>query len=188
MMANHIRSKLSVNDVKLSKLLSWLLRHGAGKVGLSLDDGGFIDLDKILKLDQFRKYSVDDIIRVVELNDKKRFTLRCKGDKNILQIRANQGHSLKVDEEGLLDVLTIHNIPPVIYHGTYFSKIKNIKASGLSRMKRNHIHFTDKFPGEEAVISGIRNSCEIVIVVDAVKAIKDGFKFYISDNDVILCP
>ncbi|CAL1273277.1 unnamed protein product [Larinioides sclopetarius] len=173
-------------DIKLSKSLSWLLRHGAESQGLNLDEGGFIDVQKVLNLKQFEKISVDDVKRVVEQNDKKRFTLRY--NENCLQIRANQGHTLKVNDDALLNLLTEEDVPQVVYHGTYLSKLKNIRLNGLSRMKRNHIHFTPKFPGDGSVISGMRSNCEVVIVVDTLKAIKDGLKFYSSDNEVILCP
>ncbi|KAF8782504.1 tRNA 2'-phosphotransferase 1 like protein [Argiope bruennichi] len=175
-------------DIKLSKSLSWLLRHGAESQGLILDEGGFIDVQKILNLKQFKNFTVDDIKRVVVQNDKKRFTLRYKENENCLQIRANQGHTLKVDDDALLNLLTEENVPHVVYHGTYLSKLKNIKQKGLSRMKRNHIHFISKFPGEGSVISGMRSNCEVVICIDTLRAMKDGFKFYKSDNEVILCP
>lgn len=175
-------------DVKLSKSLSWLLRHGAAKEGLTFDSGGFIDVNKILRLKQFRNYSETDIQRVVETNDKKRFTLRYKNDNNTLQIRANQGHSLKIDEEGLLILLTADTIPATVYHGSYFRHLNSIKTEGLKKMNRNHIHFTPKFPGEPGVVSGVRHNCEVIIMVDSQKALSDGFKFYESDNGVILCP
>ncbi|GBN29967.1 tRNA 2'-phosphotransferase 1 [Araneus ventricosus] len=173
-------------DIKLSKSLSWLLRHGADSQGVILDEGGFMDVQKVLNLKQFKNFTVDDIKRVVEQNEKKRFTLRC--NENCLQIRANQGHTLKVDDDALLNLLTEEDVPQVVYHGTYLSKLKNIKLKGLSKMKRNHIHFTPRFPGDGSVISGMRSSCEVVIGVDTLRAMKDGFKFYKSDNEVILCP
>ena len=52
-------------------------------------------------------------------------------------------------------------------------------------MSRNHIHFTPKFPGME-VISGMRNTCDILIEIDVEKAIKNGIEFYQSKNEVIL--
>ncbi|GIY53983.1 tRNA 2'-phosphotransferase 1 [Caerostris extrusa] len=176
------------NDIRLSKSLSWLLRHGAESEGLNFEDGGFIDVSKILKLKQFRNVSVEDIKMIVETNDKQRFSLRHKDNENCLQIRANQGHSLKVDDNTLLSLLSEENVPHIVYHGTYFSKLKNIRQQGLNRMKRNHVHFTDKFPGEGKVISGMRSNCDVVIGVDTLKAIKDGYNFYKSDNEVILCP
>lgn len=171
-------------------MLSWLLRHGAIKEGLVFDNGGFIDVNNILKLKQFKNYTLEDILRVVETNDKKRFTLRYKkcDDHNALQIRANQGHSIKIEENELLTLLINSQVPAYIYHGTYLRNLGSIKTEGLNRMRRNHIHFTSKFPGEPGVISGMRKNCEIFIVVDAKKAVADGFKFYESDNKVILCP
>ncbi len=42
-------------------------------------------------------------------------------------------------------------------------------------------------PGKKGVISGMRNSCEVVIEVNMVRAIFDGsIPFHISNNNVIL--
>ena len=43
------------------------------------------------------------------------------------------------------------------------------------------------FNDEDKVISGMRNSCEVVVEVDVPLAMKDGYKFLRSKNDVILC-
>ena len=55
-------------------------------------------------------------------------------------------------------------------------------------MNRQHIHLTasDKVDGVD-VISGFRASCEVLIYIDIMKAIKDGFKFFVSPNNVVLC-
>lgn len=53
-------------------------------------------------------------------------------------------------------------------------------------MSRNHIHFAPGLPKENGVISGMRGSCDIYIEIDMFAAIKDGIKFYISSNGVIL--
>ena len=64
-------------------------------------------------------------------------------------------------------------------------------------MARNHIRifhfltildFAKGLPGDNQVISGMRYSCNVIIEIDMAKAIKDGYKFYKSLNDVILCP
>lgn len=82
----------------ISKALSWLLRHGALKEGLEISADGFVDVSQILKSNTFKnKYSVDDILRVVTNNDKQRFLTR-RIDTG-LQIRANQGHSISVQNE-----------------------------------------------------------------------------------------
>ena len=62
-------------------------------------------------------------------------------------IRANQGHSLKVDTEGLLTPITEANVPPVVVHGTDERAWKLIlKGGGLRTMGRNHIHFAMGLP------------------------------------------
>ncbi|GFT18534.1 tRNA 2'-phosphotransferase 1 [Nephila pilipes] len=175
-------------DIRLSKLLSWLLRHGAESEGLRLDKAGFVDVQAILNLKACKSITLEDIKRVVEQNDKKRFTLHYSEIGNCLQIRANQGHSLKVDDESLLTLLSEETAPCIVYHGTYFSKLKHIREQGLKRMSRNHIHFASKLPTEGTVDNKMRHNVQVVIGVDTHKAMKDGYKFYESDNEVILCP
>lgn len=53
-------------------------------------------------------------------------------------------------------------------------------------MQRNHIHFAPAIPGEGEVISGARASCDVFIEIDMPKAMQDGIKFYVSENNVIL--
>ena len=59
-----------------------------------------------------------------------------------------------------------------IVHGTYSSKLPKIFSSGgLSRMSRNHIHFSKGLPGPNTnVISGMRQDCDILLYVDFVKS------------------
>lgn len=148
---------------------------------------GFVFVDELLKLRQFKRYSENEVRKVVDDNDKKRFALRLDPLTNRLQIRANQGHTIEVDDLELNPITDPSNAP-VVVHGTYRECWELIKAQGLSRMSRNHIHFAPGEPGEEGVISGMRSSCEILVFIDLRKALSDGFKFYQSANNVILCP
>ncbi|KAI6646337.1 tRNA 2'-phosphotransferase 1-like isoform X1 [Oopsacas minuta] len=77
---------------------------------------------------------------------------------------------------------------PVVIHGTYNRCIQAILYKGLSKMGRNHIHFAPGMPGADDVISGMRASCQVVIQIDLALAMQDGYHFYLSDNNVILCP
>ena len=61
-----------------------------------LRHSGFVDVDAVLKLPRFSGYDESHVKRVVELNDKQRFTLRKSPLSGLLQIRANQGHTIKV--------------------------------------------------------------------------------------------
>ncbi|KAI6646339.1 tRNA 2'-phosphotransferase 1 [Oopsacas minuta] len=83
-------------EVKLSKLLSSILRHNFEKEGLKAQPGGYIYLDELMSLPKFKKYSIAQVKAVVALNDKQRFSIRTDPTTELLQIRANQGHSIKV--------------------------------------------------------------------------------------------
>lgn len=84
-------------DKQLSKTLSWILRHGATKLGLKIGNDGYVDVGSLLEIQSLRgKCTIHDIKNIVVLNDKQRFTLRENPTTKRLEIRANQGHSLKV--------------------------------------------------------------------------------------------
>lgn len=120
-------------------------------------------------------------------------------------IRANQGHSIKVDNEGLLTPITLEagNVPKTVIHGTDERAWNLIlKSGGLQRMGRNHIHFASGLPAgfkslavdtasteeKEAapVISGMRKNSSILIYIDINAALAAGIEFHVSENGVIL--
>ncbi|XP_043406599.1 tRNA 2'-phosphotransferase 1 isoform X4 [Chelonia mydas] len=156
-------------DVRLSKALSYVLRHGAAQLGLEMGADGFLDVAALLSLPRFGGVSVADVRHVVETNDKRRFALRPHPSDGRLQIRANQGHSLQVSELELIPLLEPTALPQTIAHGTYLRHWPAICRGGLSRMGRNHIHLAPGLPGDGHVLS-------------------DGIQFYRSANGVILTP
>ncbi|KHC36382.1 2'-phosphotransferase [Candida albicans P76055] len=168
-------------DVLISKALSYLLRHGAEKEKLSIDDQGYVKISDVLSHQRLKslKTTRDDINRIVQENDKKRFTI--KDD----MICANQGHSLKAVKNDNLTPMTIDELSQLrIYHGTYRTKLPLIKSSGgLSKMNRNHIHFTCE---QYSTCSGIRYNANVLIYINASKCIEHGIVFYKSLNNVIL--
>lgn len=179
---------MSSKDYRLSKALSWLLRHGAESRGLKLDPAGFLTIETILQLKEFHEYTLDDIKRVVASNDKQRFCLQTN-DAGKPQIRANQGHSIKIsDTELLKPLVTVNDCPTQIIHGTYLRNWESIRKNGLSRMKRNHIHFASDLPRSNQVISGMRRNCEILVYLNFEKTLQSGIKLFLSENAVILSP
>ncbi|KAL5463742.1 hypothetical protein EMCRGX_G032669 [Ephydatia muelleri] len=173
-------------DVKLSKFLSYICRHGAEKEGIPIRDGGFLNVHEVLSKSR-EQYSKEDVERVVAQCSKQRFALRNDPITGSLQIRANQGHTIPVDDLELTPIVDANGTPMVV-HGTYRAAWNSIKLKGLSRMQRNHIHFSPGLPGESGVISGMRSSCEILIFIDLPKALAGGLKFFRSANNVILSP
>jgi len=172
--------------VRLSKALSWLLRHNAEKEGFTFLEGGFLPVHEVLKHKRLVGYTVGDVKAVVAECPKQRFLLREGSDGGLL-VRANQGHSVPSVEVELEEVAG-PSPPPVVVHGTYRRSWEAIRRGGLSRMARNHIHFSAGEPGEGEVISGMRKSADLKIYLDLPKALATGLRFYRSANNVILSP
>lgn len=181
---------------KLSHSLSYVLRHGAIELGLPMTPDGFVPVSHLLKDTKFQGVSVEDLQEVVENNDKKRFKmverpgdLYGMAEDTVLCIRANQGHTIAiVDPEALCRRLKSSELREIdtIVHGTYTHCWSSIKRQGLSKMRRQHIHFAKGMPGEDGVISGMRKTCDIYIYLDTQKCAEDDIVFYESENGVIL--
>lgn len=170
--------------VQLSKLLSYVLRHGAVKEKLTISPDGYIAVNDLLQRPKFKNVTMEQISHVVETNDKKRYEL--KNDGGVFYIRASQGHSLKtVESKDLLVKVTEALSTPVI-HGTTKEAWASIQKQGLSKMNRNHIHFAIGLPDDPKVKSGIRKTSQVFIYIDVEKAKNGGVEFYRSTNDVIL--
>ena len=182
-------SVLSIQDLSnLSRFLIKLLRHKALDYNLNIDSNGFIECSELLNLSQLKNVIIEDIFKIVDSCNKKRFTIKLVNNK--YYIAANQGHSLKIKSD-LLKPITLENYHNYenkdIIHGSFLRAKNKILKQGLSKMKRIHIHFTTKIDPNK-VISGIRRSCEIYIYINMEKALQDGYLFYESPNGVILCP
>ena len=78
--------------VRLSKKMSFILRHGTNKLHISIQSDGFILMDDLLIKGLHQQYSLDNILEVVKLCEKKRYEI--KTTNNILYIRASQGHTI----------------------------------------------------------------------------------------------
>ncbi|KAJ8670268.1 hypothetical protein QAD02_001527 [Eretmocerus hayati] len=163
---------------QISKKLSYILRHGALKEGLNIRSDGYVDVQEVLGV--LPGCTLSDIQRIVRDDVKQRFNLKTESDKLI--IKANQGHTIP----NVVD-LSLHYLTDVsfdIVHGTYFDYYQKIKLEGLSRMRRNHIHFAKGLN----FICGLRRNAEIFIYINFLKAKLDGIQFYEAENGVVLSP
>ncbi|GAU96831.1 hypothetical protein RvY_08210 [Ramazzottius varieornatus] len=172
-------------EVRTSKTLSWILRHGAVDRGIQLTKDGYAKVDDILSQLEFSTTTVEDIRRLVREDKKTRYSLR--DDNGVLLICANQGHSIPVEELSLKPITSSEDYPQVI-HGTYRKNMKSILKSGLKPMTRNHIHFSKGEPSADMAVSGIRANCDVLIYLDVDKALKDGIPLFESANGVVLSP
>ena len=160
-----------------SKILSLLLRHKPEAANLRLDKNGWADVEDLILKFSTKYYYLDRSIleRVVAENNKKRFTFNHDGSK----IRANQGHSIKVE----LD-LKSQEPPAILYHGTAKRFLESIMEKGLIAGQRNHVHLSDNI--ETAIMVGKRHGKVIVLEIDTEAMLNDGKEFYLSKNGVWL--
>ncbi|MBF0102999.1 MAG: RNA 2'-phosphotransferase [Desulfobacterales bacterium] len=163
--------------VKVSKFLSYVLRHKPSDIGLQLDSQGWASIDELINaaVRQGIKLNHEMITEVVETNDKKRFALSPDGKR----IRANQGHSIPVDL-GLKE----KEPPHVLFHGTAKRFIEQIHQEGIKPRGRHHVHLSNDY--ETAVNVGMRHGSPVVLQIEAKKMYSDGLKFYESENGVWL--
>ncbi|RUM69402.1 MAG: RNA 2'-phosphotransferase [Sulfurovum sp.] len=161
------------NIKQTSRFLSLLLRHKPETIGLKLDENGWADMDELIKKSKKRGLTRALIERVVEQDDKQRFSI--EGNR----IRANQGHSLAIDL-GLKAVTP----PEVLYHGTAIRFLDSIMKMGLTKQKRQYVHLSKEI--ETATHVGMRHGKVVILEVDAKGMYEAGYLFYLSENGVWL--
>ena len=153
--------------------ISYLLRHNPEE--LNMDKNGWVDVNELLNKINI---SFEDLQWIVDNNDKKRFSF----SEDETKIRANQGHSIKVDVE-----LKVKIPPKFLYHGTASKNIKIIKKKGLLKMKRNHVHLSSDYDTALDVASRYcKNDTPYIFKIDTYPMIVDKIKFYQSENGVWL--
>lgn len=164
--------------VRLSQRLAHLLRHDPGSAGLTLDPQGWVAVDDVLAA-LGPSVTRADLDAVVAGNDKRRYAVR-PGPDGRDQIRANQGHSVPVDLG-----LAVVPPPPLLYHGTSAAALPSIRARGLERRERHHVHLSADVATARAV-GARRRGPVAVLTVDAAAMAADGHAFYRSANGVWL--
>ncbi|MGC5020131.1 RNA 2'-phosphotransferase [Micromonospora sp. DT47] len=162
--------------VRLSKRMSLALRHEPGRFGLTPDHGGWVTVADLLTALRVGRPALD---QVVAGNDKQRFAVE-RGADGVERIRASQGHSYPVDLG-----LTPTPPPPRLYHGTGAAALDSIRATGLHRGGRHHVHLS---PDVETArrVGARRGGAVVVLTVDAAAMADGGHVFYRSANGVWL--
>ena len=162
---------------RLSKFLSLILRHQPEKVGITLDENGWVEiatlLDGICK--SGRNVTRRQLEQVVKSNDKQRFSI---SDDN-QRIRAKQGHSVAV-ELGYQPTKP----PKTLCHGTPIKYMELIRQGGLKKMQRHHVHMhaDDKLAKEV----GGRRGQPVLLIIRSLEMHEEGYEFFVTNNEVWL--
>ncbi|MFJ8348537.1 RNA 2'-phosphotransferase [Streptomyces sp. NPDC094153] len=161
--------------VKVSKYLAKHLRHQPERIGLTLDEGGWVEIDALITAAAAHgfRFTREELDHVVATNDKRRFAI--EGSR----IRASQGHTIDVDLG-----LPAATPPPYLYHGTVAARLEAIRSEGLRPMDRHDVHLSPD--RETATRVGARRGRPVVLAVDASAMHRDGHVFHVSANGVWL--
>ncbi|MCF6439890.1 RNA 2'-phosphotransferase [Pseudoalteromonas luteoviolacea] len=164
-----------MNNKKISKYLSLVLRHKLELANLQLNNQGWALIDDLTNNSHEHALSLELIQSIVDANDKQRFAISEDGK----MIRANQGHSIDVD------LALEATIPPdILFHGTASRFIESIKETGLIKGQRHHVHLTES--KDTAMRVGRRYGKAILLGIDAKAMRMQGVKFYKTQNQVWL--
>ena len=164
--------------LKLSKEISYALRHAPWEYELELDEEGWVSTKQLLfslrENKQWTNISEEQLVKMIALSEKKRHEIR-NG-----KIRAHYGHSLpmKIKKRE-------QNPPDVLYHGTTLKSKENIETEGLQPRQRQYVHLSEDL--KTALDVGKRREEEpVILVINAQQAHTDGIKFYYGNEKVWL--
>jgi putative RNA 2'-phosphotransferase len=163
---------------RLSRYLSYILRHNPSSLRLTLDRGGFVKVDRLISAIQTRKewgwVTRNDILSVEKHGDKRRFEIL--GSK----IRALYGHTLrrKLQYESVVP-------PKILYHGTSGKSVPSILDSGIMPMRRQYVHLSTSV-AEAHTVSLRRDARPVIFRVLALEAYRSGVRFFRAGS-LFLC-
>ena len=164
---------------RLSKFISMILRHRPEVIGITLDEHGWADVEKLIKgineTGEEVEFSKATLEEIVKTDEKQRYSF--SQDKAL--IRANQRHSVPVDVE-----LERKEPPKVLYHGTGSKSVEAIKKQGILSMERLYVHLSTDV--ETATKVGKRHGTPVIFQVNSEQMQKDGYDFFQSVNGVWL--
>ena len=168
-----------MNMNKISKRLSWLLRHCQEPLYID-PQGGWAPVETILQALSKKNRTVDRqmLETIVATDEKGRYSFDASGDR----IRANQGHSIP----GVIIEMEKPVPPEYLYHGTAGDFLPSIMEKGLLPMSRQYVHISPDY--ETAVRVGTRHGRNhggtAILEFAAGDFVRDGHDLWISANGI----
>ena len=162
---------------RIGKFLSFVLRHQPSAAHVTLDSAGWVEVEPLLTgcARAGLPISRADLEEIVATNAKKRYEFSADGTR----IRASQGHSIEVE----LDYAP-QEPPELLYHGTATRFLDSIRAQGLLKMARHHVHLSAETRVTMEV--GARHGKPALLVILAGRMHREGHLFHRSTNGVWL--
>ncbi len=167
-----------MNYEKLSKEVSYALRHAPWEYELEMDEEGWVSIEQLLTAlnteGRFEYITQNDLAVMIDKSDKKRHEIKAG------KIRAMYGHSIP------MHIVKEEKIPPdKLYHGTARRFIESIKNNGLLSMSRQYVHLSADIDTARKV--GLRrDNSPCILEIDSKRAYENGVKFYHGNEKVWL--
>jgi len=161
---------MSIAAERLSRFLTFLLRHKPKDYPLAIDREGFAPWHEVVDMVQERFYDVteEQIRSLIAGAEKKRFEIR--GEK----VRATYGHSFPVDLGG-----TVAEPPAELYFGATRDLAESMLRGGLKPIDRQYVHLSVSAEEAESVARR-HDPSPAILIVDAQAAHAEGIRFYES--------
>lgn len=163
---------------RLSKEISYALRHAPWEYELEMDEEGWVFIEQLLdalnRENYWKSITQEDIQQMIDISEKKRYEIL--GNR----IRAFYGHSIP------MKISKIQSKPPeILYHGTARRFMESIMKNGLSPQSRQYVHLSQDI--ETAQNVGRRHDDKpCILVIDSLRAWNDGISFYFGNEKVWL--
>lgn len=164
--------------LRLSKEVSYALRHAPWEYELELDENGWVDIEQLLTSlrgdNRWGDITEADLIAMIEGSEKKRHEILSG------KIRALYGHSVpqKISREK-------EEPPSILYHGTAGRFLESITEKGLLPKGRQYVHLS--IDVDTALQVGKRRDNQpIILLINAKLAWNEGIKFYQGNDKVWL--
>lgn len=164
--------------MKLSKELSYALRHAPWEYELELDEEGWVEIPQLLvalhESPQWKDVTEADLEQMIQASEKKRHEI------NSGRIRALYGHSTpqKISK-------TPADPPEILYHGTPLRSVASIMEQGLQPRQRQYVHLSADMDTANQV-GRRRDDQPVILKINAAQAAKDGILFYHGNENIWL--
>lgn len=168
-----------MNDKRIKKIshrMSYVLRHGAGELGVPMDPAGWV---LVVDLLHHVRADLAELRNVVEHNNKARFEV--DGE----HIRASQGHSLEgmpVTLKALERSWDRYEGDGNVWHGTNLQAFGAIVDEGIVAGRRSHVHLAAELDSTV----GKRANVAVMLEIAVSDLRTRGYELFVSSNGVIL--
>nr|WP_154957833.1 RNA 2'-phosphotransferase [Paenibacillus xylanexedens] len=164
--------------MKLSKELSYALRHAPWEYELELDEEGWVEISQLLvalhESPGWRNVTEDDLKHMIAVSNKKRHEI------NAGRIRALYGHSTP---QKISKIAT--QPPELLYHGTPVRAVSSIMERGLQPRQRQYVHLSADMDTARQV-GQRRDDQPVILRVKAGQAAREGILFYHGNESIWL--